>query len=65
MEAGVKTETPSVTKQDKGHFKRVWESVSIIFASKTGMIGLAIVLFWVLVAIFAPFLSTYTPLEQD
>ena len=50
---------------EAGLFKRTWGSISIIFASKTGMIGLAIVLFWVFVAIFAPFLSSYTPLEQD
>jgi peptide/nickel transport system permease protein len=48
-----------------GHLRRIWEGVSIIFASKTAMIGLAIVLFWVIVAVFAPFLTPYTPLEQD
>lgn len=65
MEVGEKTETTTTTKIETGLFKRAWESISIIFASKTGMIGLAIVLFWVFVAIFAPFLSSYTPLEQD
>ena len=47
------------------HLRRMWEGVSIVFASKTAMIGLAIVLFWVIVAVFAPFLTPYTPLEQD
>jgi len=65
MEVGEKIETATTTKIETGLFKRAWESISIIFASKTGMIGLAIVLFWVFVAIFAPFLSSYTPLEQD
>ena len=65
MEVGEKIETTTTTKIEPGLFKRAWESISIIFASKTAMIGLAIVLFWVFVAIFAPFLSSYTPLEQD
>lgn len=47
------------------HLRRIWEGVSIVFASRTAMIGLAIVLFWVIVAVFAPFLTPYTPLEQD
>jgi peptide/nickel transport system permease protein len=41
------------------------EAVSIIFASKTAMVGLAIVMFWVIVAVGAPLLTPYTPLEQD
>ena len=47
------------------HLRRIWEGVSIVFASRTAMIGLAIVLFWVIVAVFAPFLTPYTPFEQD
>lgn len=47
------------------HLRRIWEGVSIVFASRTAVIGLAIVLFWVIVAVFAPFLTPYTPLEQD
>lgn len=43
----------------------MWEGISVILASKTAVIGLAIVLFWVSVAVFAPFLTPYTPLEQD
>jgi len=45
--------------------KRVWEAFSILFASKIAMVGLAIVLFWVFVAVFAPVLSRYTALDQD
>jgi len=44
---------------------RLWKGFSIIFSSKTAMVGFAIVLFWVIVAIFAPLLTPYTPLEQD
>jgi peptide/nickel transport system permease protein len=45
--------------------RRIWEGVSILFASKTALVGLIIVLFWVFAAIFAPLLTPYTPTEQD
>ena len=45
--------------------QRLWEGISIIFASKTALVGLIIVLFWVFAAIFAPLLTPYTPTEQD
>ncbi|NIO04128.1 MAG: ABC transporter permease subunit [Proteobacteria bacterium] len=45
--------------------RRIWQGVSIVFASRIATIGLVIVLFWVFVAIFAPYLTPYTPLEQD
>jgi peptide/nickel transport system permease protein len=45
--------------------RRVWQSVSMLFASKTAIVGLIIILFWVFVAIFAPLLTPYTPTEQD
>jgi peptide/nickel transport system permease protein len=38
---------------------------AILFSSKIAMVGLVIVLFWVFVALFAPFLTPYTPFEQD
>jgi peptide/nickel transport system permease protein len=46
-------------------FSRVREILSILFVSKTATAGLAIVLFWVFVAVFAPYLTSYTPTEQD
>ncbi|MBN2123103.1 MAG: ABC transporter permease, partial [Deltaproteobacteria bacterium] len=45
--------------------RRIWQGLSILFSSKVGMAGTAIVLFWVFVAVFAPLLTDYTPLEQD
>ncbi len=45
--------------------ERLWQGASILLESKVALIGLAIVLFWVLVAIFAPLLTPYTPTEQD
>lgn len=46
-------------------FERIRNVLTILFASKTAIIGLIIVLFWVVVAIFAPLLTPYTPTEQD
>jgi len=46
-------------------FKRIWAGLSILFASKIATVGLVLVLFWVIVAIFAPWLTPYTPLDQD
>lgn len=45
--------------------KRMREGLSVLFASKVALVGLVIVLFWVMVAIFAPLLTPYTPFEQD
>jgi len=44
---------------------KIRESLSFIFCSKTATISLCIVLFWVLSSIFAPFLTPYSPTEQD
>lgn len=46
-------------------FRRMWAGLSIVFASKIAVVGFAIVLFWVIVAVFAPLFTPYTPLEQD
>ena len=45
--------------------RRLGESLSILWASKTALVGLIIVLFWVLAAIFAPLLTPYAPTDQD
>lgn len=54
-----------VEEAKPGIFRRIWAGLSIIFASKIAVVGLAIVLFWIIVAIFAPLFTQYTPLEQD
>jgi peptide/nickel transport system permease protein len=46
-------------------WRRAWESVSVITRSRVAMIGLALVLFWVLIAIFAPLIAPHDPLVQD
>jgi peptide/nickel transport system permease protein len=58
-------ETTSGTDRGKGRLRRLWESVSIIFRSRVAVVGLAIVLFWVVVAIFAPLLAPHSPTAQD
>jgi len=49
----------------KGLVRRFWGSISIVFQSKTATVGLFIVLFWVLAAVFAPWLTPYGPTQQD
>jgi peptide/nickel transport system permease protein len=44
---------------------RLRDGIAVVFASKTAIVGLIIVLLWVLVAVFAPLLTKYGPLEQD
>jgi len=41
------------------------DAAAFIWSSKTATIGLIIVLFWIIVAVFAPLLTDYSPLEQD
>jgi peptide/nickel transport system permease protein len=48
-----------------GVSRRLFENILIILRSKTATVGLLIVLFWVFVALFAPFLTPYTPTYQD
>lgn len=60
-------QAPASVKADKkmGVFRRIWAGLSILFSSRIATVGLAIVLFWVIVAVFAPLFTQYTPLEQD
>lgn len=48
-----------------GLWNSVKELAELIWSSPTAMLGLIIVLSWVVIAIFAPFLTSHTPLEQD
>jgi peptide/nickel transport system permease protein len=65
MAATEEATIPVKAEAKPGYFKRIWAGLSVIFASKIAVVGLAIVLFWVIVAIFAPLFTPYTPLEQD
>lgn len=56
---------PDNTDGRTANMRRLIESFSVIFSSRIAMIGCAIILFWVFVAICAPLLTAYTPYEQD
>jgi peptide/nickel transport system permease protein len=55
--------TVPVARPSLGH--RLREGATLILQSKTAMVGLAMVVFWIFVAISAPILTPYSPLEQD
>ncbi len=56
---------PVKVEKKPGILRRMWAGLSIVFASKIAIGGFAIVMFWVIAAIFAPLFTPYTPLEQD
>jgi peptide/nickel transport system permease protein len=64
-EATAITEDNIPAAKETGRLQRVWQGISILFSSKIAMTGLFVVLFWIFVAVFAPLLTPYTPLEQD
>jgi peptide/nickel transport system permease protein len=45
--------------------RRFWDGISIIFKSGVATVGLVIIVFWILVAIFAPLISPHDPITQD
>ncbi len=45
--------------------RRFWEGISIVFRSRVATVGLAIILFWILVAILADVIAPYSPFAQD
>ena len=45
--------------------KRFRDAIAPILASKVALVGLGLVSLWILVAIFAPLITPYGPLEQD
>lgn len=61
----VTEQTASRAVERPSRLRGVWDKLSVLFASKTAVVGLVIILFWVFVATFAPFLTPYTPTEQD
>ena len=63
--AETEADMPEVGEPGPGRVKKIRESLSVLLSSRIAMVGLGMVLFWVFVAIFAPLLTPYTPLEQD
>ena len=64
-EATVSAENDIPAAPKTGRWQRIKQGFAILFASKVALTGLFIVLFWVFVAIFAPLLTPYGPLDQD
>jgi peptide/nickel transport system permease protein len=52
------------TKKPVGALLRFLKRIALLRESPVGMIGAALVLFWVLVALFAPLISPYDPNEN-
>lgn len=65
MAVSEKIAAPTQMEVQVNRLRRFWEGISIVFSSRIATVGLVIVIFWVFVAVFAPFLTRYTPLEQD
>lgn len=59
------SEAGRTVKTGVGKSRKILDAFAVFFSSKIAMIGLAIVLFWVFVAVFAPVLTQYTATEQD
>jgi len=55
---------PSVSARPSP-WQRLREAVSPVLRSKVALVGLGIVVFWVLVAIFAPLLTPYDPVQDQ
>ena len=56
---------PEMVEGKPGIFRRIQNGLAFLFASKIAVVGLCMVMFWIIVAIFAPVFTPYTPLEQD
>jgi peptide/nickel transport system permease protein len=65
MSTAEETTAPLTTEGKPGIIRRIRNGLAFLFASKIAVVGLCIVMFWVIVAIFAPVFTPYTPLEQD
>ena len=56
---------PPAPPQRRGLWARLRDGLAILYSSRTAMVGLCLVLFWVICAVFAPFLTPYGPMDQD
>ena len=64
MAIGEQASPPGIaTRRSLG--QRFRDAIAPILASRVALVGLGLVSFWILMAIFAPLISPYGPLEQD
>lgn len=52
-------------ERSTSRLQKIRDQMSIIFRSRVATVGLAIILFWVFLAIFAPIIAPHDPLAQD
>ncbi|GAB4275457.1 MAG: ABC transporter permease [Deferrisomatales bacterium] len=55
----------TLSAPDPSPGRRLVAGLGVLLRSRTATVGLAIVLFWVVVALAAPLLTPYSPTEQD
>ena len=65
MSETASTAATEIVESKPGIFKRIKNGLAFLFASKIAVVGFCMVMFWIIVAIFAPVFTPYTPLEQD
>jgi peptide/nickel transport system permease protein len=56
---------PGAVVRERSLGQKLRAGLAVLFASKTAMVGLFLVLFWVIAALFAPWLTSYGPSDQD
>ena len=49
----------------KGYWHRLRDLLEVVSSSPTAVVGIAMVIAWILIAVFAPLITTHTPFEQD
>jgi peptide/nickel transport system permease protein len=59
------TTKPVPVPRRKSRLRKTWENVSAILRSPVAVVGLAITLFWVVIAIAAPLIAPHSPFAQD
>lgn len=64
IETSLSRENPSTPPSSAGSVK-LKEGIGILLSSGTAMTGLVIVTFWVFVALMAPYITAYGPMDQD
>jgi peptide/nickel transport system permease protein len=55
----------TMTRSKPTRLQKLWNSISIVFDSRIATIGLAMVLFWVVLAIISLFWTPYSPNSSD
>jgi peptide/nickel transport system permease protein len=63
--SGEQGASPAPARATPRASRRIKEFFELIFASKTATVGLCIVLFWVVIALLAPWIAKHSALEQD